>query len=306
MFERFTEKSIKVIMLAQEESVRLGHNFIGTEMILLGLIGEGTGVAAKTLKHLGLTLKDARIEAEKIIGRGSGFVANNIPWTPRVKHVLELTWDIARELGCNYISTEHLLLGLIRENEGVAIRVLENLGVNIATIGPTVAVILAQDVIVTNKVAADTPAYLTITQRILDKQLAWDKTYMAMARLVAQHSHDPKYKVAALVVNDQNGSVVGLGYNGRGKGRPNERLSMETGQSGWVHAEMNCLSRVSWEMACTYTLYTTLSPCFVCAGLILNNPIKRVVYGEAYPGDTGLQEIIAGLGESNVVCCPNH
>ena len=134
MFERFTEKAIKVIMLAQEEARRLGHNFVGTEQILLGLIGEGTGVAAKTLKSMGVNLKDARIEVEKIIGRGSGFVAVEIPFTPRAKWVLELSWDEARQFGHNYIGTEHLLLGLIREGEGVAARVLDNLGVDLAKV----------------------------------------------------------------------------------------------------------------------------------------------------------------------------
>ncbi len=134
MFERFTEKAIKVIMLAQEEARRLGHNFVGTEQILLGLIGEGTGIAAKTLKSMGVNLKDARIEVEKIIGRGSGFVAVEIPFTPRAKRVLELSWEEARQLGHNYIGTEHLLLGLIREGEGVAARVLENLGVDLTKV----------------------------------------------------------------------------------------------------------------------------------------------------------------------------
>ena len=134
MFERFTEKAIKVIMLAQEEARRLGHNFVGTEQILLGLIGEGTGVAAKVLKAMGVNLKDARIEVEKIIGRGSGFVAVEIPFTPRAKRVLELSLEEARQLGHNYIGTEHLLLGLIREGEGVAARVLENLGVDLTKV----------------------------------------------------------------------------------------------------------------------------------------------------------------------------
>lgn len=134
MFERFTEKAIKVIMLAQEEARRLGHNFVGTEQILLGLIGEGTGVAAKVLKSMGVNLKDARIEVEKIIGRGSGFVAVEIPFTPRAKRVLELSLEEARQLGHNYIGTEHLLLGLIREGEGVAARVLENLGVDLGKV----------------------------------------------------------------------------------------------------------------------------------------------------------------------------
>jgi ATP-dependent Clp protease ATP-binding subunit ClpC len=99
MFERFTEKAIKVVMLAQEEARRLGHNFVGTEQILLGLIGEGTGIAAKVLKSMGINLKDARVEIEKIIGRGSGFVAVEIPFTPRAKRVLELSLEEARQLG---------------------------------------------------------------------------------------------------------------------------------------------------------------------------------------------------------------
>ncbi|XP_013603838.1 PREDICTED: chaperone protein ClpC2, chloroplastic [Brassica oleracea var. oleracea] len=134
MFERFTEKAIKVIMLSQEEARRLGHNFVGTEQILLGLIGEGTGIAAKVLKSMGINLKDSRVEVEKIIGRGSGFVAVEIPFTPRAKRVLELSLEEARQLGHNYIGSEHLLLGLLREGEGVAARVLENLGVDASNI----------------------------------------------------------------------------------------------------------------------------------------------------------------------------
>jgi ATP-dependent Clp protease ATP-binding subunit ClpC len=134
MFERFTEKAIKVIMLAQEEARRLGHNFVGTEQILLGLIGEGTGIGPKVLKSMGVNLKDARVEVEKIIGRGSGFVAVEIPFTPRAKRVLELSLEEARQLGHNYIGTEHLLLGLIKEGEGVAARVLENLNVDLSKV----------------------------------------------------------------------------------------------------------------------------------------------------------------------------
>lgn len=130
MFERFTEKAIKVIMLGQEEARRLGHNFVGTEQILLGLIGEGSGIAAQVLKSMGVTLKDARVEVEKLVGRGSGFVAVEIPFTPRAKRVLELALEEARQLGHNYIGTEHLLLGILREGEGVAVRVLQNLRVD--------------------------------------------------------------------------------------------------------------------------------------------------------------------------------
>nr|ASK39575.1 Clp protease ATP binding subunit [Rhodochaete parvula] len=145
MFERFTEKAIKVIMLAQEEARRLGHNFVGTEQILLGLIGEGTGIAAQVLKSMNVNLKDARIEVEKIIGRGSGFVAVEIPFTPRAKRVLELTLEEARQLGHNYIGTEHLLMGLVREGEGVAARVLENLGVNVSSIRAEVIQMLGEN-----------------------------------------------------------------------------------------------------------------------------------------------------------------
>eukprot|EP01024_Parvocaulis_polyphysoides_P059033 TRINITY_DN6373_c1_g1_i3.p1 TRINITY_DN6373_c1_g1~~TRINITY_DN6373_c1_g1_i3.p1 ORF type:complete len:878 (+),score=171.89 TRINITY_DN6373_c1_g1_i3:184-2634(+) len=121
-------------MLAQEEARRLGHNFVGTEQILLGLIGESTGIAAKVLKGMGVNLKEARIEVEKVIGRGSGFVAVEIPFTPRAKRVLELSLEEARQLGHNYIGTEHILLGLLREGEGVAARVLETLGADTAKI----------------------------------------------------------------------------------------------------------------------------------------------------------------------------
>nr|QCI08648.1 Clp protease ATP binding subunit [Sphondylothamnion multifidum] len=150
MFERFTEKAIKVIMLAQEEARRLGHNFVGTEQILLGLIGEGTGIAAQVLKSMNVNLKDARIEVEKIIGRGSGFVAVEIPFTPRAKRVLELSLEEARQLGHNYIGTEHLLMGLVREGEGVAARVLENLAVNVSSIRAEVIQMLGDSTEVNN------------------------------------------------------------------------------------------------------------------------------------------------------------
>ena len=137
-------------MLAQEEARRLGHNFVGTEQILLGLIGEGTGVAAKVLKSLGVNLKDSRIEVEKIIGRGSGFVAVEIPFTPRAKRVLELSLEEARQLGHNYIGTEHLLLGLIREGEGVAARVLENLSIDLTKVRTQVVRMLGETAEVTS------------------------------------------------------------------------------------------------------------------------------------------------------------
>jgi ATP-dependent Clp protease ATP-binding subunit ClpC len=134
MFERYTEKAVKVIMLSQEESRRLGHNFVGTEQILLGLIGEETGIAAKVLRSMGVNLKDARIEVEKIVGRGSGCVALEIPFTPGAKRVLEFAQAESAELGHNYIGTEHLLLGSICETENKAVRVMETLGVDLTKV----------------------------------------------------------------------------------------------------------------------------------------------------------------------------
>lgn len=99
MFERFTEKAIKVILVAQEETRRLGHNVVGTEQILLGLVGEGTGIAARVLKSAGVSMKNARIEVEKIVGRGGGFIPVEIPFSPRAKRVLELSLEEARKLG---------------------------------------------------------------------------------------------------------------------------------------------------------------------------------------------------------------
>jgi ATP-dependent Clp protease ATP-binding subunit ClpC len=130
MFGRFTERAQKVLALAQEEAVRLGHNNIGTEHILLGLVREGEGIAAKALTGLGLSLEKIQDEVESLIGRGQEQPIN-IAYTPRAKKVIELSMDEARKLGHTYVGTEHILLGLIREGEGVAARVLNNLGVSL-------------------------------------------------------------------------------------------------------------------------------------------------------------------------------
>ncbi|MCF3580804.1 ATP-dependent Clp protease ATP-binding subunit [Planktothrix agardhii] len=130
MFEYFSDKAIKAVMLAQEEARRLGHNFVGTEQILVGLMSEGTSVAAKTLKAQGLALREVQKEVEAIIGRGSGFLPVEIPFTPRAKRIFETAMKEARQMGNNYIGPEHILLGLLQDNEGVASKVLENLGVD--------------------------------------------------------------------------------------------------------------------------------------------------------------------------------
>ncbi len=130
MLERFDANAIKTIMLAQEESRRLGHNFVGTEQILLGIIAEGLSVASASLRSFGVSLKDARIEVEKIIGRGSGFVAVEIPLTPKARKALELASDEASKLGANSVSPGHLLLGLLQVEDGTACLVLSLLEVN--------------------------------------------------------------------------------------------------------------------------------------------------------------------------------
>jgi ATP-dependent Clp protease ATP-binding subunit ClpC len=145
MFERFTEKAIKVVMLSQEESRRLGHNFVGTEQILLGLIGEGTGVAYKVLRSVNLTLKDARMEVERIIGRGSGFVAVEIPFTPRAKRVLENSIEESRDLGHGYIGTEHILLALLDEDDGVAWRLFDDLKIDVEKLRTDVLLAIGAD-----------------------------------------------------------------------------------------------------------------------------------------------------------------
>ena len=134
MFEYFTDRAVKTIMLAQQEARRLGHNLVGTEQILLGLIGEGTGVAATVLTDLGITLEKARKQVENIIGRGSGALQAELPFTPKAKRIFEQSFQEARQLGHNYIDTEHLLLAITHDKEGVAAKVMENLDVDPAKV----------------------------------------------------------------------------------------------------------------------------------------------------------------------------
>jgi ATP-dependent Clp protease ATP-binding subunit ClpC len=131
MFEKFTEGAIKVIMLSQEEARRMGHNFVGTEQLLLGVIGQRHGIGARALKKMKVTLKKARKEIELYIGRGTGFVASEIPFTPRAKRVLEMAVHEGKDLGQNFVGTEHILLALIAESDGVAMRTLDKLNVDI-------------------------------------------------------------------------------------------------------------------------------------------------------------------------------
>jgi ATP-dependent Clp protease ATP-binding subunit ClpC len=131
MFKRFTNRARRVLLLAQEEARTLSHNYIGTEHMLLGLINEGNGVGAKALESLGLSLDTVRQQVQEIIGQGQHAPSGHIPFTPQAKKVLELALVESTALGHEYIGTEHILLGLIREGDGVAAQVLVNLGADL-------------------------------------------------------------------------------------------------------------------------------------------------------------------------------
>ena len=143
MFERFTDRARRVVVLAQEEARLLNHSYIGTEHILLGLIHEGEGVAAKAMESLGISLEAVRSQVEEIIGQGGSSPSGHIPFTPRAKKVLELSLREALQLGHNYIGTEHILLGLIREGEGVAAQVLVKLGADLSRVRQQVIQLLS-------------------------------------------------------------------------------------------------------------------------------------------------------------------
>jgi ATP-dependent Clp protease ATP-binding subunit ClpC len=128
MFERFTDRARRVVVLGQEQARELGHNYIGTEHLLLGILAEGEGVAVSVLGELDVSLETARQQVLEVIGRGKGQPSGHVPFTPRAKKVLELSLREAKSLGHAYIGTEHILLGLIREGDGVAAQVLVNLG----------------------------------------------------------------------------------------------------------------------------------------------------------------------------------
>lgn len=138
MLKRFTERAIKVITLAHEESRRLGHSFIGKEQILLGLIAEGTGVASKTFGSMGVTIREARKEVEKIVGRGTDFGDDQILFTPEAQRVLECSRAEAKKQGYAFVGTLHLLLGLLRECEESDAEIFESLGVDITKVKSSV------------------------------------------------------------------------------------------------------------------------------------------------------------------------
>lgn len=178
MFERFTERARRVVVLAREEARMLNQNYIGTEHLLLGLILEGEGVAAKALENLDISLEDVRLQVEKIIGRGEATSIGHIPFTPRAKKVLELSLREALQLGHNYIGTEHILLGLIREGEGVAARVLINLGADLEHVRNEVIQLLSGAYTASGGAPTTTPKEVSAKNALLD-QFGRDLTQMA-------------------------------------------------------------------------------------------------------------------------------
>jgi ATP-dependent Clp protease ATP-binding subunit ClpC len=143
VFERFTDRARRVVVLAQEEARMLNHNYIGTEHLLLGLVREGDGIAAQALVSLDISLEAVRQQVEEIIGQGQAAPGGHLPFTPRAKKVLELSLREALQLGHNYIGTEHILLGLIREGEGVAAQVLQKLGADLSRVRQAVIQLLS-------------------------------------------------------------------------------------------------------------------------------------------------------------------
>jgi ATP-dependent Clp protease ATP-binding subunit ClpC len=143
VFERFTDRARRVVVLAQEEARMLNHNYIGTEHLLLGLVREGDGIAARALGSLDISLEAVRQQVQEIIGLGQATPAGHIPFTPRAKKVLELSLREGLQLGHNYIGTEHILLGLIREGEGVAAQVLQKLGADLSRVRQAVIQLLS-------------------------------------------------------------------------------------------------------------------------------------------------------------------
>src|SRR5499425_2737093 len=144
MFERFTDRARRVVVLGQEEAQELGHGYIGTEHILLGLLRESDGVAARALESLGISLEAVRQQVQEIIGRGEGMPSGHIPFTPRAKKVLELSLREALQFGHDYIGTEHILLGLVREGDGVAAQVLVQLGADLPNVRAQVIKVLQE------------------------------------------------------------------------------------------------------------------------------------------------------------------
>src|SRR5262245_40062891 len=181
-FDKFTERARKVLTLAQEEAQRFNHNYIGTEHLLLGLVREGDGVAARVLSNMGVQLPKVRSAVEFIIGRGETMVMGEIGLTPRAKKVIELAIDEARRLNHHYIGTEHLLLGLVREGEGIAAGVLASMGVSLDRVRAQVIHVLSQGSTHPSAPSGSSPPTFSAVQTFSLVQVRVDLTQAASAR----------------------------------------------------------------------------------------------------------------------------
>jgi ATP-dependent Clp protease ATP-binding subunit ClpA len=215
-FDKFTERARKVLQLAQEEAQRFNHNYIGTEHLLLGLVREGDGVAARVLSNMNVQLPKVRSAVEFIIGRGEATVVGDIGLTPRAKKVLELAVDEGRRLNHHYIGTEHLLLGLVREGEGIAAGVLESLGVNLEKVRSQVMQVVLQGPIA----HGGTGSMLPFRRQMMVGQPAGvgelnPQTIALLARAVHEATTRRHYRVTAAhlllaLVDDESESVTRL------------------------------------------------------------------------------------------------
>jgi ATP-dependent Clp protease ATP-binding subunit ClpA len=203
MFERFTDRARRVVVLAQEEARLLDHDYIGTEHLLLGLAHEGQGVAAKALESLGIRLETLRSQVEEIIGQGQRGPTGHLPFTPRAKKVLELSLREAKQLGHNYIGTEHILLGLIREGEGVAAQVLVKLGADLSRV--------RQQVIQLQSGYADVPEAATGTRLVhmtVPEDLREAEEQLAQVRRQKEAAIDAEDFEGAAALRDQERQLL--------------------------------------------------------------------------------------------------
>jgi ATP-dependent Clp protease ATP-binding subunit ClpA len=204
MFERFTDRARRVIVLAQEEARLLNHNYIGTEHLLLGLAHEGQGVAAKALESLGIRLEALRSQVQEIIGQGKSAPIGHIPFTPRAKKVLELSLREAKQLGHNYIGTEHILLGLIREGEGVAAQVLVKLGADLPRVRQQVVQLLRGSV-----GSAEAAAGTRLVHMSVPEDLREAEEQLAQVRRQKEAAIDAEDFERATALRDQERELLG-------------------------------------------------------------------------------------------------
>jgi ATP-dependent Clp protease ATP-binding subunit ClpA len=208
MFERFTDRARRVVVLAQEEARLLNHNYVGTEHILLGLAREREGVAAKALEVLGIRLEVLRSQVEEMIGQGQRAPTGHIPFTPRAKKVLELSLREAKQLGHNYIGTEHILLGLSREGEGVAAKVLVKLGADFSRVRQQVIQLLSGSTAGGRAAAEQASARTRLVRMTVPEELREAEEQLAQVRREKEAAIDAEDFEKAAGLRDQERQLV--------------------------------------------------------------------------------------------------